>query len=461
MNKIKSSIALLFALLVCLSFSACGDDKDEPTENTPDIPVPEATTYVDVDYQLTCSEDLLQYVTPRVTYTDNDGTTKTVDISDSEWEENEEIEFYAEFKNGKLNAKIMTWTKRVRYTKFPVDKEMTVKYVPKANMPAYDKTRVNKFYHFPSVYMKYVSEGKSILGSKYTKNVSYTNKYKTIEEIISEYVNDLCIPYISQIDNNSCIVIGADNQVITDIISSYNDKQGIIVQNDGTNSIKYDEEPCATPKPYCDVTYTLNCSEEFLKYVTPQVTYIGNDGNPVTFQIAESEFELNEDLNTWATHIHGDEDKTYADGEEKAKIMKWTKHVHYDDISTVDDEMTVTYIPKDGIENLRLSHVYHNLSAAFLLLNDHEVTTMKSFNKVNTNMVEGEKKMGWTWETIDGNGFYYSKKYIIKDFIGNLHIEYIDSDGNLVQIKFSDLIISSYKDHQGFHLESNGKFSQM
>lgn len=457
-------MALLVALLMCFCFSSCGGGDDETTEDVPNTPTPEEpakepVTYVDIDYQLTCSEDLLQYVTPRVTYTDADGSVKTVDASDSEWKENKDVKFDVTIDGVSTDAKLMTWTKRVRYTSFPVDKEMTVKYVSKANMPSDDKMRLNKFYHFLSVSMSFVSDNKTVSKRGEIVNTHYSEDGEiSTKELITTYVEDLCVPYIAQQDNYSCIIAGADNKTITEILTAYSDKQGILVKSDGTYSLKYEPEPYVAKKSCYDVTYTLNCSEELLKYVTPQVTYTGNDGKAVTFQLTMSDFEVNDKVKTWSNHYHGDEDRTYADGEENATIMKWVKHVHYDNLASVDDEMTVTYIPKEDIGKMRLSHAYHNLSAGFILLDDNDLKTILTVNKIKTSTVEGEKQTRWKWKFME-NGNPIVKEFTIDSFIGNNKFIVYSSDGKRIEKTYGELIIGSYKDHQGFHLERNGKYT--
>lgn len=454
----------LVSIIMGLCSSCGGDDGTDGGEEPTPPPAPESTLYADVDFVLNCSEDLLLYVTPQVTYTDNDGTKKTITIDDSEWSENKETKFNVAFVDGSYDAKVMKWTKRVRYTNFPIDKEMTVKYIRKTNMPPYDKERINRFYHYPSVAMQFVKTEGNNKHSTGCAEIVHHSSYrinKTANCILTEIVDYLGLPYIDENSCYSCVILGADNDYISEIVEGYTDKQGIKINSDGTYSVKYEDKDYVAPKPYADIVYTLNISEEMLKYSVPQVTYTGNDGKPVTYTIDEKEFEVNEKLNKWGTHFHGDEDKTYSEGEENAKILRWRKHIHYDDFSTVDDEISVTYIPKDNAGDMRLSHAYHNLSTGLVLFDGKAMRTFRPTNKyeeLSSNIINGEMKTIWNFSWLDSNGRPIYKTISIDSFIGNIGFSFIDSSGNHVEIKFVDCIFDTFKDYQGVHLERNGDF---
>ena len=199
----------------------------------------------------------------------------------------------------------------------------------------------------------------------------------------------------------------------------------------------------------------------------PQVTYTGDDGNPVTYQIDESEFELNEGITKWAEHSHGDE--TVGDGEEDARIMKWTKRVRYEDFQSVDDKMTVTYIPKEGYDGgLLLGHLFHNLSAAFSLLDDKgENTVFLSANTIDSNLVAGQPDMLVSITGVDANGVPYVDNFKFTSFIPEATvIQGVDSDGEpyLYAYTFADLIEQYkdlYTDFQGFHIEKDGTYEML
>lgn len=464
-------IAWLFASMMCVGLSSCGDDPDitetpgsetdpgtdedegsgtetDPGEDTTD------KLYADVHFILSCSEDLLDYATPQVTYVNEEGESVTVQIADSEWEENEDIDFDVTFDDASFDAKIMKWTKTIRFEEFPIDDEMTVTYLPKANMPAYDKTRFNMFYRNLTIAMDFVDEknSHSCSSSPQYSDVSYNLRF-TLDEITEFYIEDMGVPYINQNEyRTNAIILGADNDAIKEIISDYQDIQGISVQSDGTYALKYDTDdlPVFKEEPKVDITYTLNCSADLLEHAIPEVTYTGDDGKAVTYQLDMSDFEVNERVNKWAQHLHGDE--LLAEGEEDARIMKWTKQIHYDNLQAVDDEMTVRYIPKDDTEKLRISHIYHNLSTTFCLVNtDGDIRWFTSANKIKSDTVEGENRLAWKFIDSKGNPVFIETTSFADQ-------KYLDSDGN--PRKTGDMIVQSYEDYQGYHIESDGTYIQ-
>lgn len=100
--------------------------------------------------------------------------------------------------------------------------------------------------------------------------------------------------------------------------------------------------------PYVDFNYELTCSEDLLEYVTPVVTYTGNNANSVTFRIDESEWkEKSENLSTINVSVIIDGEKMTKD----TKRLYWQKKVKYgdDDFTIVEDKMLVKYELKKGV----------------------------------------------------------------------------------------------------------------
>lgn len=461
-------ITWLFTLMMCMGLSSCGDepeimeipesgtdsgtDEDANTETEPGEDT--AYIYADVHFILNCSEDLLNYVTPQVTYINEEGRSVTVQIADSEWEENKEVNFGITFDDASFDAKIMKYIKTIRFKEFPIDDEMTVTYLPKANMPAYDRNRLNMFYHNLTVTMDFVDEKNNyfLSTSSQYRDVSYKLNF-TLDEIVEFYIENMGIPYINQDEyRTSGIILGASNDAIKKIINDYQDVQGISVESDGTYALKYDADDLSVFKeePKVDITYTLNCSADLLEHAIPEVIYIGDDGKTVTYQLNMSDFEVNERVNKWGQHLHGDE--LFTDGEEDALIMKWTKQIHYDNLQAVDDEITVRYIPRDNTEKLRISHIYHNLSTAFCLVDiDGGIKWFTSANKIKSNIVEGEDRLAWKFMDSSGN-------LICFETTSFADLKFLDSDGT--PRKAGDMIVQSYKDYQGYHIENDGTYIQ-
>ena len=108
--------------------------------------------------------------------------------------------------------------------------------------------------------------------------------------------------------------------------------------------------------PSIDIEYTLECSEFLLQNATPQISYKGNDGQTVIIQVND---------NDWKETSSPSVPIKVNDKEINNSMKKWTKTVRYDDFGTVDDELTITYIPKDDASNYNgslLPYCQHHLS---------------------------------------------------------------------------------------------------
>lgn len=105
--------------------------------------------------------------------------------------------------------------------------------------------------------------------------------------------------------------------------------------------------------PYVDIEYELTCTEDLLEYVTPVVTYKGNEGNLVTLKISESDWKEKSDISLVNVNISS-EYTVIVNGVEKkitndAKRLYWQKKVSYGDFTIVEDELSVRYELKDGV----------------------------------------------------------------------------------------------------------------
>lgn len=90
-----------------------------------DIPeIPEHKLDVDFTYELVCSDALLKYVTPEVTFTDAKGAQRTISIESGMWEGGDH----------------KTWKQTVHYDSLNVSSTATVKYVPKAGVNYQDES---------------------------------------------------------------------------------------------------------------------------------------------------------------------------------------------------------------------------------------------------------------------------------------------------------------------------------
>lgn len=175
---------------------------------------------------------------------------------------------------------------------------------------------------------------------------------------------------------------------------------------------------CKDEDSYADISYTLLCSDDLLEYATPEVTYKSNGVTVSTSTITEAEWEetSNIDNSVNTKLIIGTDTIT-----KPKKVLKWTKKVHYDKFATIDDEISVRYIPKASIPTGKVYMVnfIHQLSGSLAFRDD------------------------------DGN----EHTPTIVDQSVNISI---DLSGNL---NLSD-VIRKYSDYYGFHVESNGNYSK-
>ena len=103
-------------LLMALGVLASCSDSDIPE-------IPDHKLDVEFSYELTCSDALLKYVTPEVSFTDRAGTTRTISIESDMWEGNDH----------------KTWKQSVHYDSLNVSNTATVRYVPKADVSYQDE----------------------------------------------------------------------------------------------------------------------------------------------------------------------------------------------------------------------------------------------------------------------------------------------------------------------------------
>ena len=98
------------------TFVSCSDS---------DIPeIPDHKLDVEFSYELVCSDALLKYVTPEVTFTDAKGAQRTVSVESGMWEGNDH----------------KTWRQTVHYDSLNVSSTATVRYVPKSGVTYQDES---------------------------------------------------------------------------------------------------------------------------------------------------------------------------------------------------------------------------------------------------------------------------------------------------------------------------------
>lgn len=102
------SMALLMAS--AFVFAACSDDDDDEKD----------VQSVEMTYTLSCSEDLLKFVSPVVTYVDGNGASQTATLTDADWT----------VSTGSTGKKTYKWSQSAQFSSFGVSGRVSVKYVP-------------------------------------------------------------------------------------------------------------------------------------------------------------------------------------------------------------------------------------------------------------------------------------------------------------------------------------------
>ena len=113
MKRIKGILESGLSLLVIGVLTSCSE-----------MEIPNHELDVEFSYELVCSDGLLKYVTPEVTFTDAKGAQHTVSIESGMWEGNEH----------------KTWKQTVHYDSLNVSNTATVKYVPKTGVIYQDES---------------------------------------------------------------------------------------------------------------------------------------------------------------------------------------------------------------------------------------------------------------------------------------------------------------------------------
>ena len=130
----------------------------------------------------------------------------------------------------------MTWTRKLHLEEFPVDDEVTVSYILKADMPEYEKTSVDLFYGDLSVSSYFVDEANGLKVSRKdaTGDASYTLD-ETKEELLDR-VDKTGEPY-SFGTNGSNLIVGADQDTIEEVINMYWRKVVVSMDSNGVYSL--------------------------------------------------------------------------------------------------------------------------------------------------------------------------------------------------------------------------------
>lgn len=440
--------------MACVLFAACSSDDDV----TPDVPNPDdpsAKVFTDVRYALYCTTDLLDYATPQVTYTNDEGRQVVQDIADSEWTDSDDFSYTATVNGKPIETKVKKWTLDIRYNRLPLDNsEMKVVYKPRANMPAYDRNKFILLFHKLFGSMTHCEDAnrnfKANGTNSFTWNIhgTFTGFY---DDLFSFRIDEMGKAYVSQVGYNESLIVGATNEEMVGFLAKHSDVQGVKVNSDGTYMSTYKEKEYVHT-PYIDMLYVLRCSDHLLDMATPVVTYKDNDGKTVTLQLSKSDFVKDENLKWWGKHEH-EPSGSIAEGAEPATIYKWTKLVSYDNFTDVTDEMSVQYLPKDTTEPLCLYHVFHKLSE--LLYWTNTKSEVKAIRTADFREVEGPTAKGEEATTVS----FVAPDGTVSEKTGSV---FTGSEGGInangVYVSFKDYLIKNMSDYRSFRVKNDDTY---
>lgn len=147
-------------------------------------------TTINIKYKAVWSQDLVEFVTPVLTYSDINGEHEVI-MSSSTW-----TEVVPEYTiNGEVvkGDSFFSWTKEIALTTVNITNVISVKFIRKENVPI-DKDKTYYFSHNLGMTSAIVSFNGSVTVYNRTDiNISIgtnTNEYKG--ELASEYIENLC-----------------------------------------------------------------------------------------------------------------------------------------------------------------------------------------------------------------------------------------------------------------------------
>lgn len=191
--SIRKLLCLSCVFLALGFLTACGDDDDVDItiiedEPTPSDPTPSENAHVSIDYSASFTKDLLDFVTPVISYTDMNGTHETV-IPDSDCTYQEpEFTVGGEVVKG---TPYYCWKKKIILKDIPVENTVTVKYVRK-NSAVFDDSKSYRFAHYLSVGSVFAAKGNAMLLNTYTE-ITIGGKTETYAgQNAEDYIDALC-----------------------------------------------------------------------------------------------------------------------------------------------------------------------------------------------------------------------------------------------------------------------------
>ncbi|MCD8237149.1 MAG: hypothetical protein LUD00_11020 [Prevotellaceae bacterium] len=120
MSFIKKLFYVLWVVLIP-ALCSCEDDDES----------------VDIYYNLCCSKDLLDFVVPVVSYTDENGTEQSMTLSDEYWKQEQDVD---DGDSNTESQKYKYWSKHIHFDCFDVSSKAVVRYMPKSTAEDFGKS---------------------------------------------------------------------------------------------------------------------------------------------------------------------------------------------------------------------------------------------------------------------------------------------------------------------------------
>lgn len=156
----RSLYCICFAVLGL--FSSCSETE-----------LPDHFLDVEYKYELTCSDMLLKYVTPEVTYINELGVQTTLSINENMWEGNEHKK----------------WSMSVHYDRLDVTSTMTVKYIPRTGVTYQDEPAFDNVHYLSCLIL--IKEDGNGQRNNYTIIPDFPAKTDVKADALKDYINRL------------------------------------------------------------------------------------------------------------------------------------------------------------------------------------------------------------------------------------------------------------------------------
>lgn len=177
MKKINRLAMAMAAFVLALGFASCKDD-DEPFE-----------PYTDITVAVSCSPDLLEFVTPEITFTPAEGESETIELTTADFKQTDNFnstEFKVDMGENDSTAPVVnniaTVTKRI--TADHPSGIFTLRYRVNDSNPK-DKDKYRMFYGL-------AVETKSNTNS----TTNYTGELERVTPVLQELTDDDLIGYL-------------------------------------------------------------------------------------------------------------------------------------------------------------------------------------------------------------------------------------------------------------------------